>query len=285
MQTYSLFSDELKERGEEFFKEETEQSEEYKAFLKKFEGKKTTDDCFTPPLVYEAVADWVAAEYGVDKGRFVRPFFPDGDFEAYPYEADAIVVDNPPFSILAKILRFYDQEGIAFFLFGPTLTLFSSSCAATATAIAVGVGVTYDNGANVNTSFITNMEPDNIRVRTAPTLYTAVKEANAETQRQLKKELPKYAYPDNIITGAMVARWSKYGVDFRVTRDEALPLDAMDAQKATGAAIFGKGFLLGSRAAAERAAAERAEAHRWELSETEREIVAYIDKRVERLNR
>ena len=285
MQTYSLFSDEIKERGEEFFKEETEQSEEYKAFLKKFEGKKTTDDCFTPPLVYDAVADWVANEYGVDKSKFVRPFFPDGDFEAYPYEDGAIVVDNPPFSILAKILRFYGQAGIAFFLFAPTLTLFSSSCAANATAIPTGVAVTYDNGANVSTSFLTNMETEPLRVRTAPTLYTAVKEANDETQRQLKKELPKYAYPDNIITGAMVARWSKYGVDFRVTRDEALPIDAMDAQKATGATIFGKGFLLGTRAAAERAAAERAKAHRWELSETEREIVAYIDKRVERLNR
>ena len=39
---------------------------EYDTFVAKFEPKKTTDDCYTPPLVYEAVKNWACAEYDVD---------------------------------------------------------------------------------------------------------------------------------------------------------------------------------------------------------------------------
>lgn len=38
-------------------------NEEYTEFVDKFKPKLTTDDCYTPPLVYDAVRDWaVAAE-------------------------------------------------------------------------------------------------------------------------------------------------------------------------------------------------------------------------------
>lgn len=37
--------------------------DEYLEFCKKFEAKKTTDDCYTPPAVYAAVCDWAVAEY------------------------------------------------------------------------------------------------------------------------------------------------------------------------------------------------------------------------------
>lgn len=97
----------------------------YKAFTDKFVPAKTTDDCYTPPLVYEAVADWVAREYGLDADKFVRPFYPGGDFEREEYPDGCVVVDNPPFSILSRICRFYVDKGIRFFLFAPTLTLFS----------------------------------------------------------------------------------------------------------------------------------------------------------------
>ena len=33
--------------------------EDYDAFVGKFKPKKTTDDCYTPPAVYEAVRGWV----------------------------------------------------------------------------------------------------------------------------------------------------------------------------------------------------------------------------------
>ena len=266
--------------GREFFERQNrhdtdreEGNDEYNEFLDKFEAKKTTDDCYTPELVYEAVADWVANEYGLDRSDFVRPFYPGGDYQRFKYEPGAVVVDNPPFSILSEILQWYKSHGIKFFLFGPTLTLFSSSSSLTACAIPTGATVTYENGATVNTSFLTNLENECIRVRTAPTLYKAVEKANEEWTKGLRKEIPKYSYPDEIITSAMVARWSKYGIDQQFSVIETAPCSALDAQKEEGKAIFGKGYLLSERAAAERAAAERAAARRWPLSEREREIV------------
>lgn len=114
-------------------------------------------------------------------------------------------------------------------------------------------------------------------MRTAPTLYQAVKAANEENRQANTKSLPRYEYPDNIITAAMVQRWCKYGIDYCLTVADSRPIDALDAQKARKLSIFGNGFLLSSSAAAERAAAERAAAERWELSEAEKQMVAMID--------
>ena len=90
--------------------------EDYDGFVEKFKPKKTTDDCYTPPIVYNAVAEWVANEYDLDKSTFVRPFKPGGDYEREDYNGK-IVVDNPPFSILAAIVDFYLFYGIKFFSF------------------------------------------------------------------------------------------------------------------------------------------------------------------------
>lgn len=259
-----------------------EGNDEYNEFLDKFEIKKTTDDCYTPDLVYEAVADWVASEYGVKRQQMVRPFYPGGDYQKEQYPKGAVVVDNPPFSILAEILNWYSDRGIRFFLFAPTLTLFSSS-SALCCAIPTGAAVVYENGASVNTSFLTNLEDPMLRIRTAPTLYKAVQEASDEARKERTKELPKYEYPSEVITAAMVARWSKYGIDFRLPVAESEPISALDAQKELGKAIYGKGYLISERAAVEaslaaveasRAAAERpveeGDHQIWELSERER---------------
>ena len=65
--------------------ERQEGNEEYNEFLDKFELKKTTDDCYTPELVYNAVADYVARHYNLDKKNFVRPFYPGGDYKRENY--------------------------------------------------------------------------------------------------------------------------------------------------------------------------------------------------------
>ena len=248
---------------------------EYEAFTQKFEPKKTTDDCYTPLQVYEAVAGWVETEYGVKRDTFVRPFYPGGDYEREQYPSGCVVVDNPPFSILTQILRFYCKRGIRFFLFGPTLTLFAGR-GLDVTYIPCDAPVTYENNAEVNTSFITNL--DNCRVRTAPELYRRVKQANDMILKTQKKQLPRYEYPDAIITAAMVGRWSKYGVEYRLGKDECIQITALDSQRQAGKAIFGSGFFLSERAAAERAAAERAAAERaaaerWQLSERELRVM------------
>ena len=253
-----------------------EGNDEYNDFLEKFEAKKTTDDCYTPDVVYDAVAGWVVEEYNVKRDKFVRPFYPGGDYQSEKYASDAIVVDNPPFSILAEILRFYDEHGIKFFLFAPTLTLFSSSSSTSACALCCGVAVLYENGASVNTSFLTNLE-DN-RLRSCPELYKRVSDAVDEYRKEIKAELPKYDYPYEVVLSTGIAYLSKYGEDFKVSRDESEHIRQLDAQKEFDKALYGSGYLISERAAAERAAAERAAAERanakiWTLSDREMEIV------------
>ena len=275
--------------------EDLSEDEEYLEFLDKFKAKKTTDDCYTPAVIYEAVAKWVENEYHVIRKDFVRPFYPGGDYKAEKYPKGCIVVDNPPFSILAEIQRFYVENGIKFFIFAPSLTLFGSQQAGT-TALPIDVTCTYDNGANVNASFITNLEDPVIRFRSVPELYAAVKAANDENLKQLKKQVPKYSYPPHIVTAAFMGSLSKYGIPFSVRFDESEKISQLDSQKESGKAIYGSGFIISDskaaekaaaekaaaekaaaeKAAAEKAAAEKAAATRWTLSDRERAIIAKL---------
>lgn len=91
------------------------ESKTYEEFVEKFKPKKTTDDCYTPPEIYEAIKDWACKEYDVDPDKIVRPFWPGGDYEAFEYPNECVVLDNPPFSILAKICTFYLERDIPFF--------------------------------------------------------------------------------------------------------------------------------------------------------------------------
>ena len=228
---------------------------EYDAFLDKFETKKTTDDCYTPANVFEAVTAWVESEYGVDRACFVRPFWPDGDYETFDYPEGCIVVDNPPFSIRAQIIDFYLARGVRFFLFSPALTLLTKHM--DITHIAVGATITYENGAEVPTSFVTDLEPGTL-LRTAPRLLQAITEANRENLREIKAQVPKYEYPDEVVTAAIVQRWTRYRVDYKLHAEDAVFIRALDAQRDAGKAIFGSGYLLTSAAAEQRAAAEAA---------------------------
>ena len=259
--------------------EDLSEDEEYLKFLDKFKAKKTTDDCYTPAVVYEAVAKWVENEYKVSRKDFVRPFYPGGDYKAEKYPKGCIVVDNPPFSILAEILTFYKENGVRFFLFAPTLTLFSSSpSSSSSTALCCGVTVTYENGATVTTSFLTNLEDRAIRFKSCPSLYKAVEQANDENLKSLRMEIPKYNYPDNVVTSSFCAKLAKYGIDFSVRVDQSCAISSLDSQKDTKKAIYGKGYRVSEKAAAEKAAAEKAAATLWTLSERERAIIAKLSK-------
>lgn len=251
---------------------------EYDAFIEKFKPKKTTDDCYTPPLVYEAVKKWACAEYGIDPESIVRPFYPGGDYEHFDYSGGAVVLDNPPFSILTKICEFYLDRGIPFFLFAPSLTALSGrKTAMRMNHIICDADITYENGATVRTAFVTSYGGD-IIAQTASSLRAAISDAMEKTLAETKREIPKYAYPDHVLTAAMLQKYSKYGIDMKVRRGECTLISALDAQREQGKTVFGCGLLLSERAAAERAAAERVAAERvaaqiWELSPREWEIV------------
>ena len=139
-----------------------EKLEDYDAFLAKFEAKKTTDDCYTPRGVYEAVADYVFAAYDLpDDTPIVRPFYPGGDYEHADYPEGCVVIDNPPFSIFSKIVDFYVANDIKFFIFCPALTAWQSIARRPGvTLVNTFVDVKYANGAIVRTSFATNLSPE-----------------------------------------------------------------------------------------------------------------------------
>ena len=259
-----------------------EQSDEYQEFVQKFEAKKTTDDCYTPDLVYGAVVDWVEKQYDVDRKNFVRPFYPGGDFEKYEYKKTDIVVDNPPFSILAKIVDFYVERKIPFFLFCSGLTAIGGAVGRKQCAcIAAYADIEYANGAMVVTSFLTSMEPEDILMRTAPDLTKAVEKASNDSKTV--KQMPKYSYPTELVTAAMMGYLSRHGTELTIRKKDAYFVRALDAQKEMDKAIFGGGFLLAEKAAAEKAAAEKAAAekeaaekataHKFALSDRELQII------------
>lgn len=260
--------------------------DDYGEFTEKFKAKLTTDDCYTPVEVYEAVLGWLREKVDIEGCNIVRPFWPGGDYEAYDYKEDDVVVDNPPFSILARILRFYQGRGIRFFLFGPQLTLFSSSSSSSSlTYISCACTVTYANGAKVNTGFISNLFGD-VFAMSAPDLRLRVKEAQENARGEASAPLPVYEYPPEVLTTSMLGYLSTHGVEFKVMRDEVspVPLSALASQKAVGKAIFGKGWLISEKKAAEKKAAEKKVAEKvtvWELSDMEREAVRRIDKKKE----
>ena len=258
---------------------EVSESREYEAFVEKFKPKKTTDDCYTPAPIYEAVKNWAVKEYGIDPDSIVRPFWPGGDYKRFSYPDGCVVLDNPPFSILSQIVEYYLYRKIPFFLFAPSLTIFGSRSTFMKTNhIVCDADITYENGAVVRTAFVTSYGGD-VVAQTAPELGKAI--ASAAAQLKQTATLPRYDYPDHVLTAAMLQKLSKYGVNFLVRRQDCMYISALDSQKRVGKSIFGCGLLLSDAAAAEKAAAEKAAAEKidvkfWELSQRECRIVAAL---------
>ena len=247
-------------------------SKTYEEFVEKFKPKLTTDDCATPEPVYDVVLGWVVKEYGIDPKSVLRPFWPGLDYQQQEYPDGCVVVDNPPFSILAKICAWYLERGIKFFLFAPSLTaLASKNVCMRMNHIMCDACIVYENGAKVRTAFVTNLGDGETVLQTAPELGRVINEVVRQIRKEAVRTVPKYEYPYNVVTAAMVQRYSKHGVEFRVRRSDCVRISKLDAQSESGKAIFGGGLLLSERAAAERAAAEV-----WKLSERELDIVRLL---------
>ena len=281
-----------------------EGNDEYNEFLDKFEEKKTTDDCYTPDNIYEAIADWIAEKSGTDKKNFKRPFYPGGDYQSEKYPKNCAVVDNPPFSILAEIVDFYVDKGIKFFLFAPALVLLNYITRDGVAAVAAYVGITYENGANIKTGFLTNMLGEDIAALCAPDLFEIVDAINTDNEKAMHRDLPKYDYPFEVLTSAKMGWMAEHGSELVIKKADCCYIRSLDAQKESGGGIFGGAMLLSERAAAERAAAERAAAERaaaeraaaeraaaeraaatvWQLSERERKIVESLGQPESRVN-
>jgi hypothetical protein len=284
----SLFADEQRRDTVMARKSRREIHEDYDGFVEKFKPRKTTDDCYTPQPVYDAVLGWLRENADIEGREIVRPFWPGGDYEHYDYPDGCVVVDNPPFSIFSQVCRFFQSRNISFFLFAPHLTLFGP-VGMNWTSIVCDARVTYENGACVDTSFASNLFGD-IRIMTAPDLLARIKNA-AKTKRRL---LPKYIYPDNVVSAALLGKIAPY-VKFEVRASECRRVHKLDNQK--GGGIYGGGYLLSDKAtarkieayeqaakqqaakqqAAKQQAAKQATVIVLELSEREKRIITELE--------
>lgn len=245
-------------------KKKKEKFEDYESFVDKFKRKKTTDDCYTPEEVYNCILNHVIDTCDLKDVEIVRPFYPGGDYEHYQYPDNCVVIDNPPFSVISKIVGFYTKKNIKFFLFAPHLTLFGikSECC----KIVVGAPIIYENGALVKTSFISNLVND-FAIISDYQLYVKLK----RIANKGKVHYPRYAYPKELLTVSAVQYCLEKGVSMKFKKEELYSVSKLDSQVAHKKAIFGRGYLLSNSATkraenakkdAERKYAERKDAER-----------------------
>lgn len=258
------------------------ESEEYRKFVEKFDkdAEKTTDDCYTPQDVYECVRDYFIEEGVIPRGaKIVRPFYPGGDYELEEYPDGCVVYDNPPFSIMTQIVKYYQDRGIKFLLYCPTLS--SLHLAQYCTFIALDMSITYANGAVVNTSFLTNLLPEDISVLT---LRRDLKDRiyNIESQPD-KGGVLKRNYPLEWLTVKALTAIARNDIPMTWYRSKMQYIRAKEVCE--GVQVFG-GYFINSKgqSASQTEALEMAEQSRAgkivqiELSAEEQEIVNELSK-------
>lgn len=220
---------------------------DYEGFLAKFQDNpKTTDDCFTPKDVYEAVVEWLGTVYDMTDKVILRPFFPGGDYENSDYPENGVVIDNPPFSMFTKICAFYSRHKIPFFLFGPGMTI-TSCCKYGCTAVMVDNNIVWENGAVVRVDFASNLFGD-IVAMTAPKLRQMLA---ACPSQNVKKALPQFSYPAEVVRVSDFHVICSGDVDYVLRRSECDLTKKLDYKDG----MFGDFFLVSSDKGAEKEAA------------------------------
>lgn len=138
----------------------------------------------------------------------------------------------------------------------------------------------------MNTSFVSNLFGD-IRLWCCHELYKAVKDVNDQLLQDKKVNLPKYVYPNNVTSAALLSKIAK-GADLKIMKDDCYQISQLQSQKRWGKSIFGNGFLLSEKAAAEKEVAEKEVAEKaaagaivWELSENEKRIIKQLGNKNE----
>ncbi len=223
--------------------------EDYEGYVAKFqeERPKTTDDTFTPPDVFDAVVGWLRKHGKIaEDTAIVRPFYPGGDFEAADYPDGCAVVDNPPFSMLARIVKWYIARNVPFFLFAPGLTIgnYFRYC----NTVIVDTNITFENNAHINISFVSNMFGDAVAIA-AGDLQRSI-EACPSQRKEVKKPA-SYAYPHNVVTPQMMRNIAGGGGWFEIGRQEVEIIG-----KVGGKEIFGNMMLASTAKAREAKACE-----------------------------
>ena len=183
-------------------------NETYEEFVSKHKTKKTTDDCYTPPDVYEAVKAFFMKEFGIPEDAVIeRPFYPGGDYKSYQYTEKSVVIDNPPFSIMKDIVSFYDSSGIPYVLFCPSLTLPTYTKGG---LLITSEYITYENGAKVAASFVHSFRR---AIETSGELSRILRETGNKSKKKKKR---RYSRQQNIITAGDFLYIARAGIDARI---------------------------------------------------------------------
>ena len=214
-------------------------SKNYEEFVEKFKPKLTTDDCYTPTDVYEAVLKYVSEIYPLQGKSIFRPFWPGKDYRNEDYPPGTVVIDNPPFSIFSQIVRFYTERSIPFFLFGPGLTILYA--ADVCSIVCINSSITFENGAKININFATNLLPKDVLITSSHRLETLI---GACPSQNTRRNLKKYNYPPNLIKISDLHTMSKGSEDFTILRHQARLVRKINCKQ-----CFGHQIIVSDKAA------------------------------------
>ena len=215
---------------------------DYESYIKKFEGKKTTDDTYTPRDVFEAVLQYVGSIFDLGGKQILRPFYPGGDYQHASYPAEGVVVDNPPFSIFKKIVKFYSTEKIPFFLFGPGMTILNiiDLCS----VVVVADPIVFDNEAKIRCNFATNLFETN-RITTSIELTKLLR--GCKSQNNTNK-LPLYEYPAQLLSISELQTIARGDNDFNCE----IGKDAIKIEYINNKKLYGPHLLVSKKKADEK---------------------------------
>lgn len=116
----------------------------------------------------------------------VEPFYNGDDYTTVDY-TNKVVVDEPPFNQIMAILNYYRTNGVYFFLYIPALCNVTELIRHGRALIDTGVPLTKQNDVTTFTSFITNLEPSNVKLKTYPYFREDLINANAY-ERALRQQ-------------------------------------------------------------------------------------------------
>lgn len=116
----------------------------------------------------------------------IEPFYNGNDYTAIDY-TNKVVVDEPPFSQIMDILNYYRTNRVYFFLYIPALCDITALTRHNRTLIDTGATLIKQNDATTFTSFITNLEPSNVKLKTYPIFRENLINANAY-ERALRQQ-------------------------------------------------------------------------------------------------
>lgn len=213
-------------------------AEEYFEWLGKFEKKYTTDECYTPPAVYENIKNYVVKFFGLEDKTIERPFYPNGDFKkaAESYDENSVVIDNPPFSRAVEILTYYNSNKISYFLFA-NLKTFLGLIKTGASIWFAPVTIEYSKGINVATAFVTNLEEEQC-IRLNPDLVI----------RSTARKKEPLNYPMNVYNFSHFSRLCRLGLNEVIAVNPAMVRTHIMHPTRGRVSIFGSGVELPTEA-------------------------------------